>query len=346
MNGRVRHRGVAVAALLAVAMTSAENPAATPGDTVTIPDGEWHGVIVGSSTVDFGVATGGGSYSGEMTLSADAGAVDGTFTIKGVAAVAGPDGYGTGELEESGVVSGSATAPLVQPTDGSMHMVLTVAGHTFEQTMPVAGSPWALELTEGDCGTIVARWSASDAGMTGEGTVVLTPVIDMTPEATDYMDRLVELWDDISAYTAAATSGAAEPGGLGDLAARARSLQQAMRRNEECGLRPAGGLDELVSHTIQQLLDFALANPGAVSDIDLQMTTNAAAEAGLVGPSSPGGGANTQTEQLLAEWGSRLDEFVAAGDSIGVATVAAIADVLGDAGLAEDAAVAADSLGG
>jgi hypothetical protein len=170
----------------------------------------------------------------------------------------------------------------------------------------------------------------------------------MTPDEADYMSRALALQTDVDAYTAALSSGSTAAGlDLAALVERADALRQSMRRNEECGLRPSDEVvDVMLGNALASLLEAALAHPESVSDLDLGLLTNAAAAHGVVGPDSPGGGANELGDALLAEWQSRLDEFVINGDSLGVDFVAVAAEVLGDAGLAEDAAAAEDAVGG
>jgi len=338
-----------VATVTAALVIAAPAVAEASGEPLVIPDGEYHGVIFGMSALDFGAMTGSGSFQGEMTMSVDAGAVVGTYAITGVSVLIGPDAFGTGEYESSGAVSGSATGPLLEPDGTTINMTMTLGGITNAQTMEVPGGESStLALTGGDCGVLVARWTVSAAGMTGEGTVLITPTIDMTPDEADYMSRALALQTDVDAYTAALSSGSTAASlDLAALVERADALRQSMRRNEECGLRPSDEVvDVMLGNALASLLEAALAHPESVSDLDLGLLTNAAAAHGVVGPDSPGGGANELGDALVAEWQSRLDEFVINGDSLGVDIVAVAAEVLGDAGLAEDAAAAEDAVGG
>lgn len=339
----------AVVATVAAAMVIAGPALAESGDEpLVIPDGEYHGVILGTSALDFGEMSGSGSFQGELTMSVDAGVVVGSYAITGVSVVTGPDAFGTGGYESGGAVSGSATGPLIEPAGTTISMVMTVSGITNSQTMEVPGdAPSTLALTGGDCGVLVARWTVSAPGMTGEGTVLITPTIDMTPGEADYMSRALEVQTEVDAYTAALSSGTAAGFDLAALVERAEALRQSMRRNEECGLRPSDEVVDLVlGNALASLLTAALAHPESVSDLDLGMLTNAAAAHGVVGPDSPGGGANDLGNALVAEWQSRLDHFVTGGDSLGVDMVAVAAEVLGDAGLREDAAAAGEAVGG
>lgn len=336
----------AMAAALAIT-ASAPTFATAAGEPLVIPDGEYHGVIMGSSSLDFGEMSGSASFQGEMTMSVDAGAVVGSYAITGLSVLTGPDAYGTGQYESTGAVSGSATAPLMEPAATTINMTMTIRGITNSQAMEFPGGDSStLALTGGDCGILVARWAVSAPGMTGEGTAVISPTIDMTPAETDYLSEALSLQQDVDAYTASLSSGAA---GL-DVAVlvdRAEALRQSMRRNEEFGLRPSDNVvDVVLGNALISLLEAALAHPDAVSDLDLGLLTNAAAAHGVVGPDSPGGGANELGDALVAEWQSRLEQFVIDGDSLGVDIVGVAAGVLGDAGLREDAAAAAEAMDG
>lgn len=335
-----RRRSLTTAVLVAASLALPLDAAATT-EPVTIPDGEWQGVIVGSTTIDFGEFAGGGAYNGDIALSVTAGQVAGTYALTGLVAGAGSGGSGTGEFNQHGTVSGTATAPLIEPQEGSIHLVITVAGHTFDQTTPAPADPFTLALTGGDCGAIVANWSVSNLGMSGAGTVVLTRVVESSTEYTDYKDRIVALQADIADHVTSGI-GAAGSAQLAELAERATSLRDSIRRNEECGQSSLRGLATLLDGMIEGLLRFALDQPDVVDGNDLQSITNSAAGSGVVGSGSAADPA--LTEQLVAEWDARLDGFIAAGDSIGISIVQAMAELLGDAGLAAEAQAALDAL--
>lgn len=310
-------------------------------EPVTIPDGEWQGVIVGSTTIDFGDFSGGGAYNGDIALSVNAGEVTGTYALTGLVAGAGDGGGGTGEFNQHGTVGGTASEPLIEPRESSIHLVITVAGHTFDQTTPTSAEPFTLALTGGDCGAMLATWSVSNLGMSGAGTVVLTRVVESSTEYTDYKDRIVALQADIADHV---TSGIGSIGSaqLAELANRAAALRDTIRRNEECGQSSLRGLATLLDGMIHGLLRFALEQPDVVEGNDLQAITNDAAGSGVVGPGPAADPA--LTEQLVAEWDARLDSFIAAGDSIGISIVQAMAELLGAAGLAAEAQAAQEAM--
>lgn len=330
--------GLAVGAALPVHAQVAD-------DGVSIPDGEWHGVIAATSTYASGPGAGGATFQGEMTLTSNAGELDGSYTLSGTGEITGPDSHGTAEYEAAGVVGGLASAPLLQPTGGSIHMVLTVDGQTQEMTMPLGPEEGAstIVLTHGTCGQIVGRYVVTAEGMTGEGTVVLTRVGDLAPGTEgDYETQVVDLLLDVAAFKDAVIAGAAVSyADLGPLLERAESLQRSLRRNEACGLTSDGALTFVITEVIEELLQFALADPDRFSDANLFDLTDVAVRTGVIGPAALGEGADALTADVAAEWDGRLDDFIAAGDQIGIDMVAAVGELIGDSDLVDRADAAA-----
>lgn len=319
---------VAALALTATPVQAQPDPPPPGPDSPYLADGVWAATMISNSTVTPSGASAAADYRGNARITSTDGVLEGSWAITGSSSMSGSGVGGAAAFDAEGVVAGRSDQPLFSASSARIEGVVEVDGVARSFSQPVAGmSGIVITLTHVTCSVVIGRWDFSAAAFTGGGDFIATRIGDLAEgtDEEDYEEQIRTLAYDVTQFEGATLGdGAVDSAELSSLVERANNLNRALRRASECEPDPDGDVRRYLSMlagVMARLVRFALLHADLFDEVELLELTNA-----LVGS---GGMTDGLHEQLVNEWGERLNEAIEEDDRAGILAALAGLGLLG-----------------
>lgn len=350
-NGR---RWSSLLILLFLLITSSVPAKASPAPASSIPafsDGQWLGKFSIHAVVGFTSFTWNGFYNGDLNFTSAAGELNGDWSLKGSGTYNGTTLNGKATYNANGPLDGPSDTPHIKVEKFDIHLSITVSGTAVNTTVSLGpGDAGGLDIAlvsatcsqaVGDITTpVVANYEAAGGSPTITGSFTAIRVGDLTAaDAPQYMQEVGDLLDKTEALKQKATqAGGLDFNELNALVTKAEELAKALKKNSQCGLGNNKSFITVITDTIDNLANFALANPQLFTTEELGRIAYAAVRVGAMGS----GAANSQQaadlqSKFAKEFDDRLTDAVDNNNCDEVTNITVAAAAIGDKGLIQQA---------
>ena len=351
---RPRGRNTARAALaIAVGLIAGSTVHAADGPSGFV-DGEWTGGMVWDASVQFPLAFGSATSTGQFTMQFTGGVPTGSFYYL-VPNGTGDTNDASAEVtfESAGVVEGSADETVLVATSGRVFGSVQVVGYAdpFPVDFTMGSGDFdsvPLDFVTVSCsvvtGVFTTRIAEIDAVVSGGGgslsvqraNWVATRVGEGGATPDDQNEAISQLVGDGLKIANGIDDGTFDAGALEALLRRAEEFTSSIARNKTCEIETPGHFTTAIAGVIADILN-RMANHEQKFDIyQFTAAITAGVEAGVFGASSGPAGAALATK-INDVLGSKFSAAVAAGNEADLLAVYVAAVLMGNDQLAADA---------
>jgi hypothetical protein len=349
-NGR---RWSSLLILLFLLITSFVPVKASPAPASSIPafsDGQWLGKFSLHADVDFTGFNWNGFYNGDLNFTSAAGELNGDWSLGGAGTYSGTTLNGKATYEANGPLDGPSDTPHIEVDKFDIHLSITVSGTAVNTTVSLGSGAGGMDIklvsatcsqAVGDITTpVVANYEAVGGNPKITGSFTAIRVGDLSAaDAPQYMQEVGDLLDKTEALKLKATqAGGLDFDELNALVTKAENLSKALKKNSLCGLGNNKSFITVITDTIDNLANFALANPQLFTTEELGRIAYAAVRVGALGS----GAANSQQAadlqtKFAKEFDDRLTDAVNNNNCDEVTNITVAAAAIGDKGLIQQA---------
>lgn len=359
---RDRARGHIVRLLLTLCLVgtvaaSASTVRAGTDEPPRFADGSWKGTMVWVGSVALPSAAASGGSDGQFDATFAGGLPSGSFSFTGTGQGSSSSVTATLSITVHGSIEGTAEAPLLVGSSGSMSGTAYSSGIEVPIDVPLAGSLGSAPLTivHADCDMVTGNFSAQidtlaeQVGSMG-GSLDISEAKwfakrSGTDGATDADQLQVanQLVTDGMAIVASIELGTFDAAALQDLLHRSANFAASIEHNADCGIGDEGHFSSVVAGVVTDVLNAMLDRADSFTAAQFQSATVAGLAAGVLGSGSGESGAQLRTK-LLDAFLVKLTQAIADGDQDAMFAVAVAAGALHDTELAAQALAEAEKV--
>jgi hypothetical protein len=331
------------------------SPTALSGPPPGFTDGAWEGDMIYSGEATWTAVEATAGVAGVFDLTVAGGLVtDGSFTVTGVGSSQLTDASGFAHLtiSFSGSMVGTASAPALHPTGGSMSGVAGVEGLEVPIDIPLSGAlvDIPMEILLATCEIVSGDWTQQveeAVGSSGgtlnvlEGLWVATRTGDASDADNEELHAAIaQLMYDADQFNANLSEGGAVSGWeLHSLLSRAEAIGSSIERNTACGIA-SPGFSTVITSIVAGILQTMIDNADLFGPEEWHGAVLAGVRAGAIGSGASDPKAGLLESEILAIAAADLAIAIAEGDAGGILAIFYIADMLEDASLAAEAKAA------